>query len=324
MSVTAASGARKSTNSEMPPSKRNDLASCGSSPRSSRDDDRRAPARGTRSGARGRAARRVWKSAPFVKICAVGPVPDAGAGDALGDLADDAQLAARLERRERRIRRRLARVGEDAGLAAVERHRPGLAVAVDLDVEPLGERVDDGGADAVQAAGCRVRAAAELAAGVQLGEDDLDAGQPGLAARCRPGCRAPCRAPRRCRRGAGRRRSRVPCPPSASSTELSMISQRQCMSPRESVEPMYMPGRLRTASSPSSTWRWRAEYSAVTILKRIRGAPTDATARTRVATDRAYAHSEMSRGSRHSRNKRVVVFITRTGVHYDAYEEAPR
>jgi hypothetical protein len=31
-----------------------------------------------------------------------------------------------------------------------------------------------------------------------------------------------------------------------------MISQRQCMRPRLSVEPMYMPGRLRTASRPSS------------------------------------------------------------------------
>ncbi|CPU65641.1 Uncharacterised protein [Mycobacteroides abscessus] len=47
-------------------------------------------------------------------------------------------------------------------------------------------------------------------------------------------------------------------PASASSTELSMISQRQCMRPRESVVPMYMPGRLRTASRPSSTDRCRA------------------------------------------------------------------
>ena len=51
---------------------------------------------------------------------------------------------------------------------------------------------------------------------------------------------------------------RLACPSSASSTELSMISHRQCMSPRESVDPMYMPGRLRTASSPSRTERWRA------------------------------------------------------------------
>ena len=48
---------------------------------------------------------------------------------------------------------------------------------------------------------------------------------------------------------------REPWPPSASSTELSMISHRQCIRPRESVEPMYMPGRLRTASRPSSTCR---------------------------------------------------------------------
>ncbi len=56
------------------------------------------------------------------------------------------------------------------------------------------------------------------------------------------------------------------CPPSASSTALSMISQRQCMSPRESVDPMYMPGRLRTASSPSRTWRWWAVYSDADLL----------------------------------------------------------
>ena len=61
----------------------------------------------------------------------------------------------------------------------MERHRPRLAAAIDLDVEALGERVDDGCTDTVQTTGRRVRSAAELAAGVQLGEDDLDAGQPG-------------------------------------------------------------------------------------------------------------------------------------------------
>src|SRR3954471_6787791 len=49
-------------------------------------------------------------------------------------------------------------------------------------------------------------------------------------------------------------------PASASSTPLSMISQTQCMRPRVSVDPMYMPGRLRTASSPSRTRRWAALY----------------------------------------------------------------
>jgi hypothetical protein len=46
--------------------------------------------------------------------------------------------------------------------------------ALHLDFQPLRERVDDGDADAVQAAGDLVAAAvAELAAGVQDGEDDL-------------------------------------------------------------------------------------------------------------------------------------------------------
>ena len=55
-----------------------------------------------------------------------------------------------------------------------------VAVAADLDVEALGQRVDDRHADAVQAAGDLVAAAvAELAAGVQDGQHDLDA--PGAA-----------------------------------------------------------------------------------------------------------------------------------------------
>jgi hypothetical protein len=40
----------------------------------------------------------------------------------------------------------------------------------------------------------------------------------------------------------------------ASSTELSTISQRRWWKPSLPVPPMYMPGRLRTGSSPSSTW----------------------------------------------------------------------
>ncbi len=53
--------------------------------------------------------------------------------------------------------------------------RPREAVAVDVDVELLAQRVDDGDADAVQAARHLVAAAlAELAAGVEHGEHDLD------------------------------------------------------------------------------------------------------------------------------------------------------
>src|SRR5665647_815338 len=42
-------------------------------------------------------------------------------------------------------------------------------------------------------------------------------------------------------------------PARASSTELSMISHIQCMRPRASVDPIYIAGRLRTASRPSRT-----------------------------------------------------------------------
>ena len=99
-----------------------------------------------------------------------------------------------------------------------------------------------------------------------------------------------------------------------------MISQRQCMSPRESVEPMYMPGRLRTASRPSSTWRWWAEYSAVTILKRIRGArrpPSD----TRLG-DQRYAHSEMSPVRGILETMPWLYFLP--APEFYIYEEAPR
>ena len=75
-----------------------------------------------------------------------------------------------------------------------------VAVAVDLDDEPLRQRVDDRDAHAVEAAGDLVAAAAELAAGVQHGEHDLgralallravDVGRPGCRGRCRrPGSR---------------------------------------------------------------------------------------------------------------------------------------
>ncbi len=50
---------------------------------------------------------------------------------------------------------------------------PEHAVARDLDLEPVGQRVDHRAADAVQAARGRIGLAAELAAGVQRGEDDL-------------------------------------------------------------------------------------------------------------------------------------------------------
>src|SRR6476659_7724763 len=48
----------------------------------------------------------------------------------------------------------------------------------------------------------------------------------------------------------------------ASSMLLSTTSHTSWWRPRASVEPMYMPGRLRTACRPSRTWMLAAVYSA--------------------------------------------------------------
>jgi hypothetical protein len=67
-----------------------------------------------------------------------------------------------------------ARLAQFAGgLAATEVHLPGVAVAPDLDVELLRERVDATDAHAVQAAGDLVGGGVELAAGVELGQHHL-------------------------------------------------------------------------------------------------------------------------------------------------------
>ena len=61
-------------------------------------------------------------------------------------------------------------------VAAGEFHLIDLAVLADLDLEPLGQGVDDRRADAVQTAGDLIAPAAELAARVQNGIDDLERG----------------------------------------------------------------------------------------------------------------------------------------------------
>ena len=90
----------------------------------------------------------------------------------LGRLED---VGVGLERdRRAALGRRLALDELRRRLAAREALRPDEAVAAHLDREPLRERVDDRDADAVQAAGDLVAAAAELAAGVQHREHHLD------------------------------------------------------------------------------------------------------------------------------------------------------
>ena len=115
------------------------------------------------------------RCASLVKICRSGQnrmrVPVLVFDDPAA-LAGQARLL--LERRVRAV------AGEDTRHPAPEAHALLGGRAVDVDVEPGGQRVDDRGADAVQAAGRDVRRAAELAARVQLGEDHLDAREPGL------------------------------------------------------------------------------------------------------------------------------------------------
>ena len=57
--------------------------------------------------------------------------------------------------------------------AVAEFHLVDLAVAPDPQLEPVGQRIDDRHADAVQPAGNLVAVLVELAAGVQLGHHDL-------------------------------------------------------------------------------------------------------------------------------------------------------
>jgi hypothetical protein len=87
-------------------------------------------------------------------------------------------LEVRQEADARAAAVRLGALLEVAGrLAALVRLGVLVAVAPDGQVEPLGEGVDDGDADAVEAAGHLVAAAvAELAAGVEDGQHDLRRG----------------------------------------------------------------------------------------------------------------------------------------------------
>ncbi len=103
----------------------------------------------------------------------VRPEPDAGTGDPLGHPTHLGQPALGDEPRLR------PGALEPAGGPAAEADRVGRPVAVDLDVEPGGQRVHHGRTNTVQPTGSGVGTPAELPAGMQLGHHDLDAGQPG-------------------------------------------------------------------------------------------------------------------------------------------------
>ncbi len=171
--MTGSSWARNVQNSVMPPSWRNDSVT-GSSPRRSvsvscepGDDERGLPRPGDQLV--------PGELRVAGEDLAVGPEPDPGAGDALLDPAALVQPRLLLERRPT--------APSPANTPGKPRWKDIAWVAGDRSTSTSrrdGERVDDRGADAVQAAGRGVRTAAELPAGVQLGVDDLDAGEPRL------------------------------------------------------------------------------------------------------------------------------------------------
>ena len=107
------------------------------------------------------------------------------------ELLEDLGVGQERDRRAGLLRRAdLLQVGRR--LAAGELLAEDLAVALDLDVEPLGERVDDRDADAVQAAGDLVAVAAELAAGVELRQHDRHGGEPLVLHHVRRECPSRC------------------------------------------------------------------------------------------------------------------------------------
>ena len=129
-----------------------------------------------------------------------------------------------------------------------------VAVLADLDLEPVGQRVDDGNAHTVQAAGHCVRLAVELTARVQHREDDLEtAGRFWVGMHVDRHTAAVVEITRTPPSASSTTSMWSAKPASASSTELSTTSHTKWCKPRSDVDPMYMLGRLRTAVRPSRT-----------------------------------------------------------------------
>src|SRR4029453_10954589 len=96
----------------------------------------------------------------------IGPEPDSGAGDSLANPPSLRQSGPGSKSG--------ACVIEDSGCTPLEGHLPRCRRPVDLHVEPRAKGVDYRASDAMQSAGCDVRAAAELATRMELAEDDLN------------------------------------------------------------------------------------------------------------------------------------------------------
>ena len=148
-------------------------------------------------------------------------------------------------------------------MAARELHLVDVPFLRDLNFQPLGQRIDHARAHAMQTAGDFISPAAEFAARVQHRVDDFQRGPTGLclnvdrdAASVVLDCDGVALVDRHLDVMAIARQRLVDRVVDDLIDEVVQSGRAR----RADV----MPGRLRTASSPSSTWIWLASYSVST------------------------------------------------------------
>ena len=169
-------------------------------------------------------------------------------------------------------RRRAVLVAGAAILQPGHRYAPLVALPVDaaglahFHFAPFRERIDDTGSNAVKSAGNLVRRVLELAAGVQFRHHDLDRRHTLGRVNVHGDTDTVVTDPDDPVGGSRLTSIFVHLPARASSMELSTISRTRFINPWTPVDPMYMPGRLRTASRPSRTWMFLALYSCMPAL----------------------------------------------------------
>ncbi len=176
---------------------------------------------------------------PLPKICAVGLEAHHGAAPA-GDFAE--------------------------GLDFADGNAPGIFLLVELlaaghfDDAMFGQRVHHGDAHAMEAAGGFIDLRVEFAAGMERGHDHFEGGLVlELGVRV-DGNAAAVVGDGEIAIGTIFTSIQVAWPATASSMALSMTSEKRWCRAFSSVPPIYMPGRRRTGSSPSSTSMSAAVY----------------------------------------------------------------
>ena len=148
-----------------------------------------------------------------------------------------------------------------------------LAAARDLDLELVGQRVDDRDADAVQAAGglvdlasrtCRRQCSMVMMTSSADLSGNFGCGSTGMPRPLSVTVRKPS--------ASSSTSMKLAWPATASSIELSMTSANRWCSAFSSVPPIYMPGRLRTGSRPFQNLDVGRAIAFAAVLGRLRRA----------------------------------------------------